>query len=224
MSKIELTKAGNPRLFNRTEVKASVMQAGYGQREKGTRAQLEDDMPEKYSDDMYDIFVQAIKEVVPGFYEIMDFVNELWNPEWTKVTWLMPDGVKVTCKPTNSQWIDFNLFGKYSIKAKVSGVEKEDSALILFVGIIHATDAYMARMMLDKAETENYDEITIHDDFRILPGNAHKTKRHYNEVLASINDSQLLSSILSQITGQDVSEVHGDIDSADILESKYSLS
>ena len=221
MGKIEFTPAGNKQYFTRTEVKASIMQAGYGQREKGTRSQLSDDMGEKYSDELYDVFVEAVEDVVPGFYSVMESINNLWNPDWEEVSWTMPDGVEVKCKPTNSKWLNFKLFDKYEIKAKVSGVEKEESALILFVGIIHSCDAYIARQMI---ELQNYDLITIHDDFRQLPNHGKQSKLRYNQILANINDSNLLTDILSQILGEEVNPIVGNLKSEDILKSRYSLS
>jgi hypothetical protein len=224
MSKVELTKAGNPKLFHRKEIKAALMQAGYGQQEKGTRKQLAEDMGDKYTDGIYNIFVQAVNDIIPGFYDVMKQINGLWQYEWEEVSFHMPDGVKVTCKPTSSEWKDFKLFGKYPIKAKVSGVKKEEKALILYVTIIHACDAYMMRRLVLLAQKARYDFYGIHDGARQLPNNAFKTKQHYNQVLAEINDSNLLTDILSEITGLALEPIVGDLDSKEILKNKYSLS
>ena len=223
MSK-NLTQNGNPRLFTRKEIKAAVMQFGYGQQEKGTRKQLATDLGSKYDDGIYPIFLQAVNNIVPGFSEIMETINGMWRYEWLETSWTMPDGFKVVCKPTSQQWVDFKLFGKYPIKGKVSGVGHEEKALILYVTIIHSCDAYIARELIRIANDQNYDLITIHDGFRQLPNNAFKTKANYNKVLASINDSNLLTDILSQIAGFPIEPITGDLNSENILQNKYSLS
>ena len=160
---MKTTINGNPKLFTRTEIKATLMQYGYGQQEKGSKDQLKEDMGDKYFDEVYDIFIQALDKVVPGFSLIMNFINSMWNPEWEEVTWHMPDGFKVTCKPTSSYWEDFKLFDKFPVVAKVSGVEKEKQALILYVGFIHSVDAYIAREMVRIADEQGFSVITIHD-------------------------------------------------------------
>ena len=224
MSKLDLTPNGNPKLFTRTEIKASLMQFGYGQQEKGTKKQLANDLGSKYDDELYNVFLEAVNNIIPGFSEIMETINGMWKYEWLEVSWTMPDGIVVTCKPTSKDWVDFKLFGKYPIKGKVSGVGHEEKALILYVTIIHSCDAYIARQLVLLANKQRYDLITIHDGFRQLPNNAFKTKANYNQVLASINDSNLLTDILSQIAGFTIEPIVGDLDSAEILLNKYSLS
>ncbi len=229
-----LTSKGNPRLFTRTEIKASLMQFGYGQQEKGTKAQLAEDLGSKYDDGIYDVFIQAVNNIIPGFSTIMEKINNMWKYEWLEVSWTMPDGFIVTCKPTSQQWIDFKLFGKYPIRGRASGVTNEEKALILFVTIIHSVDAYIARMLIRKAyivkillgktSKQRYKIISIHDGFRQLPNNGFKTKSNYNQILVSINDSNLLTDILSQIAGYTIEPIIGDLDSAEILKAKYSLS
>ncbi len=218
---MSITPNGNPKLFTRAEVKYPIMQAGYGQREKGTRNQLSQDMGDKYNDEIYDIFVQAVEDVVPGFYSIMNQVNELWNKNWISVSFTMPDGFIVVVKPTSSKWVDFKLFGQLPITAKVGGVEKEKQALILYVSIIHAVDAYIAREVQRRCK---FDLITIHDGYRILPNHAQTVKKYYNEVLALINDSNLFTDILSEILGVTVPPMESDLNSEDILKAVYSLS
>lgn len=217
---MELTKNGNPRLFTRTEVKASIMQAGYGQQEEGTRGQLLEDLgSDKYNDDIYDIFVMALEKIVPGFYSIMNWINELWNPNWEAVSWVMPDGHKVVCKPTSSEWVKFKPFNQFEVTGKIGGVEKEKKTLLLFVTIIHSVDAYIARRMLGV----DYDLTTIHDDFVQLPNHANQSKINYREIMADINDNPLLENILEQITGQKIDAIQGDLKSEDILDSTYAI-
>ncbi|MCK5848497.1 MAG: hypothetical protein KAH01_04810 [Caldisericia bacterium] len=216
----QLTPAGNPKLFHRKEIKASFMQFGYGQQEKGTKHQLEEDMEGKYNDEIYDVFMQAVDDIVPGFSQIMEFVNGQWNKNWEVVTWKLPDDVLVQCKPTSSNWEDFRILDMFDVKAKVSGVRKEKFSLILFVGIIHSLDAYIARQVIERC---NFDVLTIHDAFRCHPNNAHIMQQHYKEILADINNIELFQNILEQITGQQVSPIVGNLRTSDIMQSKYAI-
>ena len=165
--------------------------------------------------------IVMLKEHLTTIEKSMNQINELWNPNWTKVSFTMPDGFIVTIKPTSSKWVDFKLFGQLPITAKVGGVEKEKQALILYVSIIHAVDAYIAREVQQRCK---FDLITIHDGYRILPNHAQTVKQYYNEVLALINDSNLFTDILSEILGVTVPPMEGDLNSEDILKAAYSLS
>lgn len=221
MSKLDLTPKGNYRLFTRGEIKAPLMQFGYGQREKGTKAQLQEDLKSEYSDEVFDIFIEAVDRVIPGFAATMNQINDLWNKDWLEVSFYMPDGVKVTCKPTSSDWVDFRLFDELNITAKVSGVSREQKALILYVTIIHAFDAYVARQVIVKAK---HHVLTIHDGYRQHANYAHITRGFYNETMAEIASADVLVWVLSQIVGYQIQPFQGDLNPMEILNAKYSLS
>lgn len=219
----QLTPNGNPRLFTRAEVKASVMQAGYSQQEKGTRQQLSDDLGSKYDESIYPAFIQAIEETVPGFFTVMDWVNNLWSKDWEEISFLMPDGHRVVIKPTSSEWVKFRPFDQFEVDGRIGGVDKEDNTLLLWVTIIHAVDAYIARRMIIRANKRKKKKITIHDDFVQLANDAVATKQDYREELADINDNPLLEYIIEQITGKRPETIIGDLDSKDILNSTYAI-
>ena len=220
MSKLnKLTPNGNPRLFKREEIKSALMQMSYGQREKGTKNQLKEDLNTQYTEEIYHAYMKAVNNILPGFMETMNEINDLWNKDWLEVSWFMPDGEKVTCKPITSSWIDFEI-DERKITAKVTGVQKVNSALILYVNIIHSVDAYVMRQIIDKA---NYDIISIHDATRCLANHARQTRQLYRDALANINDSDLLSDILSQIVGEPVKVTKGTLNSDLIRKAKYAL-
>lgn len=214
-----LTPNGNPRLFKREEIKASLMQMSYGQMEKGTKAQLKEDLKTQYTDEIYQAYMRAVNNVLPGFLDTMNQINDLWNKDWETVSWTMPDGVVITCKPIASSWVDFEIDERI-ITAKVTGVQKVDSALILYVNIIHSVDAYVMRTIIENAD---YDIITIHDATRSLANHAKATRAAYSKALADINNSELLSDILTQINGSTVDTEAGSLKSEDIVDAKYSL-
>ncbi len=220
MSKLATTTSeGNPRLFKREEIKASLMQMSYGQREKGTKEQLKKDLQTQYTDEIYRVYMKAVNKVLPGFLDVMNNINNLWNGDWESVSWVMPDGFKVTCKPISSVWGEFTVADR-KIKAKVTGVQKVESALILYVNIIHSVDAYAMRKIITRAE---YDILTIHDATRCHANHARDARQAYRNVLAEINDSNLLEDILTQIAGEQVIIEAGSLKSEDIRKAKYAL-
>jgi len=289
MSKVEnLTINGNPRLFEREEIKKTFMVAGYGAREKRLKNQLKEDLKSQFSQDIYDAFIESIDHIAPGVLELMEEINDLWDGSWNSVSYIMPNNFKVLIKPINSEWVEFELMDNIKVKAKVNGVEKVNFALLLFVGIIHSTDALVAAEVINRAnydkfalmraheiikdemanrtedvperrfarmmcinvvenigdnvetltwtELENaealcrtmlskktFQVITIHDAYRSLANYSKSMKNLYNEVLADINDSDLMADILTQIVGYELEVETGDLDSMEILEAKYSL-
>ncbi len=219
MNTSKFTNDGYPRLFNRSEIKASFLQFGYGQQTKGTKAQLATDLGSKYDDSIYDVFIQAVNNIAPGFAETMHDINSLWQEDWDEVSWTMPDGFVVTCKPTSSDWVDFEI-DERTITAKVTGVQRVKKALILYVNLIHSIDAFVMRQIVKNAD---YDIVTIHDATRCLANHSGATKQAYREALADINRSELLSDLLTQIHGSIVDTQAGSLDSDDILNSTYAL-
>jgi|GEM_PF-3256237 len=215
-----LTKNGNKKIFNRDQIKFPLMYLSYGQQEKGTKENLQKQMKESYTEEVYDIFVQAVSEVLPGYLTILNWVNSKWNPEWKKVSWYMPDGFKVVCKPTSYQELNFKLFDQYNVTGKVHGVKQETSALILLVTIFHSTDAYIARRMVLENDFQMY---TIHDAFRMHPNDAHKAKQTYNKIMAEITTMNLFEDILSQILETEIDPIKGNLCANDVLEARYSL-
>lgn len=79
--------------------------------------------------------------------------------------------------------------------------------------------------LLDSLPKKPFEVISVHDCFRCLPNYGNDLRRQYNNLLAEIAESEMLSSIVSQITGRTIQA--GKLDphlGRDIRETNYSLS
>jgi hypothetical protein len=86
-------------------------------------------------------------------------------------------------------------------------------------------DAVVIRKLLNSLPNKPFSVMPIHDCFRCLPHYANDLRRQYNLQLQMIAESELLSSIISQLIGRKVQI--GKLDptlAADIAASNYSLS
>lgn len=79
--------------------------------------------------------------------------------------------------------------------------------------------------MIRRAYKQGFRLLTVHDEFHASPQRMNQVRRNYIEILAEIARSNLLSDILSEITGQELSfqKFSLDLDKF-ILESEYALS
>lgn len=74
-------------------------------------------------------------------------------------------------------------------------------------------------------EHKPFEIITVHDEFRALPGNLNQLRFHYKEILADLADSTIVADILSQLYMQEITYTkHSENLSTFIRNSNYALS
>ena len=205
----------------RGQVKRSAMILLYGAGERRIKQQLQEDFAIDDATAIYQIFMEAIQRVFPGMVELMSAINGLWNREWKERSFYMPDGFKVTMKPTGSEWVDFKLFGKISITAKCSGTTLDDHPLFVFVNLIHAIDSYIIREIVRRA---SFDLYTIHDAVRVHPNDAGKVQLLYKQILIEMLQQPILANFIKDLTGNDFPDISGDLTADDIIKSRYAMS
>ena len=95
----------------------------------------------------------------------------------------------------------------------------------LVANIVHSVDGYVAREMVRRCHAMGIELVHIHDCFVFSPDYLQFVTETYREVLAHIADSDLLSDILSEISGEyvPVEKLSDDL-YLDILGSEYMLS
>jgi chloramphenicol O-acetyltransferase len=90
---------------------------------------------------------------------------------------------------------------------------------------VHAVDVSVIQELLDSLPKRPFKVLTVHDCMRCLPHYGNDIRLQYNNLLMLIAKSDMLSFILTQITGQVVTYKKLDPDLwKDIMESNYSLS
>ena len=95
----------------------------------------------------------------------------------------------------------------------------------LVANIVHSVDGYVAREMVRRCHILKIELVHIHDCFVFSPDYLQVVSQTYREILAEIANSDLLSDILSEISGNYVPVTKLSTDLAkDILNSEYMLS
>lgn len=90
---------------------------------------------------------------------------------------------------------------------------------------VSIVDAAVIWELIDSLPEKPFELITIHDCFRCLPAYGNDLRKQYNLQLSLIAKSNILSSILSQITGETINIGKLDAKMADdILNADYALS
>jgi hypothetical protein len=87
------------------------------------------------------------------------------------------------------------------------------------------TNPLIIKNLIDSLPKKSFEIITIHDCFRCLPNYGNDLRQQYNNLLAEIAESNLLSSIMSQMTGRTI--VINKLDPSmvqDIYDTNYALS
>lgn len=78
--------------------------------------------------------------------------------------------------------------------------------------------------LVDSIPEEQYEVLTVHDCFRVLPKYANTLRKEYAHQLAMITRSNLLEYTLGQILGMNVVLNKGSLDWTEVLNSEYPLS
>lgn len=85
-------------------------------------------------------------------------------------------------------------------------------------------DPLVVAKMIQTLPDTPFDIVTVHDCFRIHPNYGNDVRLQYNHIMADINDSTLLRSMASQVTGKSIkTKKVGNIDRASILSANYMI-
>ena len=168
------------------------------------------------------VFYTVIEGFLPGADQVMDAINECWDPKATSHEWIMPDGHHVyvpVVEPINGTYSD-EQFG--DIPLRWLHQTKSDNYRSLCPNVIHSVDGYVAREMIRRC---NFQVSHVHDCFVFNPNHLQPVTKTYREIMAEIANSDLLEDILRQITGNSSWTFTKNTDiSQEILNSNYMLS
>jgi DNA-directed RNA polymerase len=172
-------------------------------------------------------FYKALEEKATGAYELMGLFQSHWNPNAEYHQWTLPDGhiarVPVTQTVDKSIEIDELSHMRFTYRTKI--VCPKIKSRSLAANIVHSIDGWIVRMMVHQANKNGYWLAPIHDCFFASPNNMNDVRQNYLTLLAWIADSNLVQSILWEISGRDPWYVkHSNDLSKSILLAEYALS
>lgn len=206
----------------RADLKLPIMTTFYFSTEQ-PKMLFGDDTPELKA------FHEMLSAELTGAYEAMFDIASCWNPNGLVHEWVLPDGhtasVKVMVECDKRIEIDELDHKKFTHRTYVNEPTTYNRSLP--ANVTHSIDAYIAREMVRRAKDQGFQLLVIHDSFWVHFNYANEVRQNYNNLLAEICEMDLLSDILSQITGEPL-EVIALSDrkalAAEIRNAEYALS
>ena len=172
-------------------------------------------------------FYESLDDTLPGALDVMEAVNQYWDYESDVHMWTLPDGhvARVPVTEMNDVRIEVDELNHRTFTYRYNKQQPSENYRSLVANIVHSVDGYVAREMVRRCHSMKIQLVHIHDCFVFSPDYLQVVSQTYREILAEIANSDLLSDILSEISGNYVPVTKLSTDLAkDILNSEYMLS
>ena len=185
--------------YARNDVKKTIMTTAYGSKKqpeqlygKGT-TELE-----QYWDTMYN--------ELPGSMQLMELIQQLWNPNAIRYTWELPDGhiVIMDVEGTIDKKIEVDELDHATFTHRSTVIMPKPKGLSLAANVMHSIDAYIVREMVRRCAKKNVQVAPIHDAFYASPNDMQLVRETYRNILAELAQSNLMQSILNNIANKHV--------------------
>lgn len=148
-------------------------------------------------------FYEVLAKEFPGAEMVMSHIGAAWNSKATAHTWKNLDGhvsyVPVCESVTREIFVDELGGASFEHTANVYG--PTFSGTSLQANVIHSIDAYVVREMYRRATAQGFEIMANHDAFHASPNNMNEVRQNYNDILAEIAESNILSRILRELLG-----------------------
>lgn len=225
----------NSLVFSKATVKHLVMIAFYGGMEKqlldnkdtikdderyaGTHT-IRDLVPEDLKEGLYKFVMDTLEELAPAALKLMNLIYRFNDENQTHYQWAMPDGFVVSydvMETVTHKGYYVDLYGNkthsVSIEAKIPFNTKYNRSLA--PNIVRSVESYIAREVVRRAD---FHISLIHDSYGITEGNEEKLFALIKDVMADVNDMNLLEDILRQINpNKEFRITKGSLSRADIM-------
>ena len=147
----------------------------------------------------YPLFIKRMAIIAPGAYCCTQlFLNS--RDDSSEYSWSLPDGFRVKAKIFTKKKVGIYIPEmKHTFNHVYDVQESNKRDVSIAANITHSVDAYVCREMIRRAYDNGFEIITIHYDFRCHPLYVNKMRRNYNEIMAEIAESNLLSEIMSSV-------------------------
>ena len=182
---------------------------------------------ETFNANQLQAFYASLDDTLPGALDVMEAINQYWNSETDVHMWTLPDGhvAKVPVTEMTNIRIEVDELDHRTFTYRYNKQQPSENYRSLVANIVHSVDGYVAREMVRRCHSMKIDLVHIHDCFVFSPDYLQVVQQTYREILAEIANSDLLSDILSEISGTYVPVTKLSTDLAkEILNSEYMLS
>ena len=172
-------------------------------------------------------FYESLDGTLPGALDVMEAVNAYWDNSTDVHMWTLPDGhvARVPVTEMNNIRIEIDELNHRTFTYRYNKQQPSENYRSLVANIVHSVDGYVAREMVRRCHSMKIQLVHIHDCFVFSPDHLQVVSQTYREIFAEIANSDLLSDILSEISGEYVPVTKLSTDLAkDILNSEYMLS
>lgn len=172
-------------------------------------------------------FYDILERELPGGVEYLTDVQSCWNPEALEYIWTLPDGHKAVVKVMDAidSKVEIDELDGVSFTYRRKVNKAIEYGLSLQANIVQSVDGYVVREMKRRCRNSGFNICTIFDDFRCLARYVNKMRQHYIDIMAEIAESDLLSSILSEILGFEIEYEKKSDNLADLIrDAEYPLS
>lgn len=151
-------------------------------------------------------FYLTLDNCFEGAEQVMKVIQSFWNPKALEHCWTLPDKHQAVCKVTKmvNARIQVDELDNTTYTYRFENNESSIISSSLAPNIIHSIDGYVVREMILRAKLRGFELAHIHDSFCALPKYMNIVRQLYKDILCEIANSNLLSNILSEISGTNV--------------------
>lgn len=163
------------------------------------------------------VFYDFLEKELPGASEAMVDITSMWNPEALAHTWKLPDGhtAHVPILVPVDKRIEIDELEHTTFTQRVYVNQSSDYSRPLASNVTHSVDSFVVREMIRMAKKQGFQILTIHDAFFCSPLYVNQMRKNYNYILSELCRQNVLSSILSQLCGEEVE--FEDIDDREVI-------
>lgn len=136
------TAMGMTQEIDRKDFKAAFMTSQFGSRKVPREMLGEANLP---------AFYEMYEREFPGVWGVLNYIQGLWQSEVHSHRWTMPDGFEVIQLNTGTEEQSVTLFGQDLVVRKQVRT-KERRGIALAANITHATDGFICREMIKRAQ------------------------------------------------------------------------
>lgn len=148
-------------------------------------------------------FYETLNELFPGAMNVLQAIQQFQNPNALEYVWTLLDQhtakVKVMMPVDKKIEIDELNHATFTHRAYIN--QPTDFDLSLPANITQSIDGWVVRDMYDVAAKQLFELLTIHDSFWASPNYMQNVRENYRDSLVTIAESNLLETILQEISG-----------------------